>query len=284
MKKASTAEHWGADVLGDIFTNGKIDVFKNLYQLFIKVTASTVLVYFRYNTGTAFINGATILWGYIILFICGAAGTLIDYDYHLAGVPTTGKSSSTFFFGSIILFLIVGIYRRKEALRNLQRMDGKGEPRYSGDTGLSHLWLPFKKLTEPFGISVNRGQVEKWWEFDEYKFQKYVEPAFIILIGLIFKSMGFSYGTYLIIGAMSANLHVLHLENNYFKIKQETWDAQVLSTIVKYRDDPDTPREEGAIIQHGIIRNDKDFNKWKSQSRKRSPFEIQNSITNINSV
>lgn len=274
QEQSQSAEHWATDVLGDVITWGNLDLFKKFWQLFIKLCAASVLVFFRFRTGTRFISGATVFWGYLLMSLCWSLETMQRSNSFLSmGQASSGKSSMGLFWIAMLAFAIVGLYRRYESRKNLRRYDGEGKPRYSADCGLSHLWLPFKRIVEPLGIIARPDEPGYWRQMDEYNFQKYVEPALIVGGGLLLLTMGYAgFGYYLIIGGLSSFIMVQQLEDNYFRMKQNTWDATVLSTIVQQKDEP-VQRLEGAVIQKAIIRSDKGFEKWQESVRERPYFE-----------
>jgi hypothetical protein len=273
-KQSKSPEHWASEVFGDILTKGNMDIIKNLWHLFTKLNASTALVFFRYRMGTKFMNGATLFWGYVVMTLCWMIEQTARVDIGLTtGKAPEGKSSMVLFVLTIIAFGIVGVYHLFESRRNLRRTDGRGKPRYSADGGLSILWTPFSRLLEPFGLLPAHGERVRWWQLNEFKFQKFIEPLLIVLIGLLFRQLGYGYfGSYIIIAGYSAFMLLVHLEDNYFEKKQEMWDAQVLSSVVQERDHP-TERLEGVVVQQAIIRSDADFEGWHTAYRNESRFE-----------
>lgn len=262
------------DVLGDIITRGKIDIVKRLWRLFVKIQASVALVFFRFRTGTRFISSATLFCGYLVMTLCWMVEQTYRSEVMISTKETpVGESSAVLLVLAILSFGIVGTVHLFESRRNLRRTDGQGTPRYSGDTGLSLLWIPFQQLVTPLGWGAPVSGLPRWWQWTEYKFQKFIEPLLILLIGILFQQFGyFAFGGYIILCAFCAFMLMVHMEDSYFEMKQESWDAEVLSGVVKHRDTP-VERQQGAVVQQAIIRSDPGFEQWKQSAAEQSTFK-----------
>lgn len=255
MKKLSkTPEHWASDVFGDIFTNGWMDAYKNLWRLLVKLSSTTVLVFLRYRCGTRFVSGATIFWGYTLVSLFWIADVLIGFS-----------NSVPMFWTYNLCFAAVALFRIIESRFNLRRHDGKARLRYGGDTGLSHLWIPFKLLFGSMGLVPKDGKITHWWQLDEFRFQRFVEPALIIFIGYLFQKIGYgAFGFYIILGGMCSYMLMQQMADAYYETKQQKWDAQVLGEVIQHSDTP-LDRKKGMVVQQSLMRSDKGFEKWKAE-------------------
>lgn len=255
MKQMSKSpEHWANDVFGDMFTDGWMDVYKSLWRLFVKLSSTTVLVFLRYRTGTRFVSGASIFWGY----------TLVSLFWLFELLIGSYESVPVFWFYNI-LFAVVALFRILESRFNLRRHDGKAQIRYGGDTGLSHLWMPFKMLFGSTGLIPRDGKIKHWWQLDEFAFQRFVEPALILLIGWLFQKIGYdAFGFYIQIGGVCSFLLMQQYSDVYFETKQQKWDAEALGEVIQYSDAP-ADRDRGMVVQQSLLRTDKGFQQWKAE-------------------
>lgn len=255
MKKMhNSPEDWASSVFGDLFTNGWMDAINGIWRLIVKLTASTSLVFLRHQTGTRFISGATLFWGYMLVAIFWILDVLLG----------SGKSVSLFIQFNL-LFAVVTLYRVIESRYNLRRQDGKGRKRYGGDTGLSHLWPFFKGVLSATPIIPQDGGARHWWQLDEYKFQRFVEPLFIWFVGSIMWKLGFgSFGFFLQFSALCAFMLMQQFSDAYYETKQQKWDAEIIGQVIQHSDEP-VERKSGMVAQQSLVRSDKGFERWKAQ-------------------
>lgn len=269
QKQSKSAEHWASSVFGDILTGGWIDAIAGLWQLYVKLSAASVLVFLHFRTGTRFISNPTIIWTYFMI------GLFWFLEVLLSG---SAKSVQMFITYNSI-FAIIGFYRVFESRQNLRRTDGKGNKRYGGDPGLSHLWIPFKALLIATNIVPKNGIAQYWWQIDEFKFQRFFEPALVILFSYVFDFFGYSgFSAFIFMGGVCSYLLMAKMADNYYESKQGMWDAEIMGQMIESGTEP-VNREMGMVAQQSIVRSDKNFEEWRTQQEELHQFEKAETIT-----
>ncbi len=250
----NTPENWLNDIFGEFMTGGWVEAYKGFARLIIKLNAATCLVFLRHQTGTRFISSATLIWGFILIALFWMGDVLIGSANSLTAFTYFGYA-----------FALTALYRIFESRKNLRRRDGKAAKRYGGDTGLSHLWLPFKTLMSSTTIIAKTGEVSHWWQLDEYKFQRFIEPLTLWVIGSFMWTLGYgSFGFFIQFSAVSSFMLMQSMADAFYETKQQKWDAELISGIVSQVDKP-VERERGMVVQQSLMRSAKDFDKWRRQ-------------------
>ncbi|MCB0564950.1 MAG: hypothetical protein KDD01_11290 [Phaeodactylibacter sp.] len=268
-KKVDTPEEWAFEVLAEPLTMGLgLDFIRGVQALFFKSVASCVTVFFRHRLGTRTLTGGTLLSGWTLLMLFW----LLDQAQNR--MSSGPDSSNLFWLHSLALFL-VGSLHIWNSRRNLRRQDGKETPRHGDESGLSWLWPLFARSLAPFGMIYDGKGTQKWYQFTEYSFQKWVEPILAVITGMMFISAGHEmYGMVLIFAGMSMKILLQMAENQFYKAKQSTWDAEIASGLLN---DSGTaqgqPEPAGMVMQRTLLkRSEKDFQKWRKQKRTEAVF------------
>lgn len=203
-KQFDNPEHWAGEVLGDAITGGYYTLARNVSLVLTKILAAIGLVLLRHRFGKHFITLGTLFW----------SGGLVGILYLLAGV------SASLYLGLLGILTTLGLYHIWEARRNLRR--GRPEAaRHSLDWGTSLFWPLYVRL-------LYRMKLENSFlgNLTEFGFQKWIEPALLGLIGLVFLALGFDgFGFLLLLSSGSIFKLALFVQRDYYNMKQRMIDA-----------------------------------------------------------
>lgn len=286
-KQFQTPEQWANDAFAELAFKGQFQLYRNLTYLMLKTTAASFLVFFRHNFGSRTLSFSTILWGSVVvsLFLLKEIFGLATRRITLYEGNTEGATDSlTLFWLHILVFAGLTVYHIYESRKNLRRTDGNEEIRYGQDTGLS-LFYPFvSNLLKPFGFVYDGTGKRRWYHLDEYKFQKWIEPLALLMIGIFFKVIGFgTYGSYFVFGAFCIYLMISMEEEKYLEFKQNHWDSKFAAGLMTEINDPgkSTNRRSGMVVQQALMRSDGDFLKWKEQKEENPLFDNVPPVNNV---
>jgi len=253
MRPSESIENWMGEVAAETATRGKYMLLVGISVLLIKLSTVSVLAFLRYRVGVKFISFGTIIWAlslHILLF----------FGFGLAQAnPSNIKALILLMFS----FILITIWHMTEARFNLHRRHS--QPRHSADPGRSFLWLMLKPLLVLLKLAAPKGQVPRWWQFHEWRFQRFVEPIIIYLLGGYLQNLGlFEFGGFIQIAALCSFIYQQKMQNNFNKLKQKIIDSRAISTAVNQSAQPtQTPSRQRNNVFERPLRDRADFEKWR---------------------
>lgn len=267
--------------------SGDSEMYRNFAYMVLRNASTSFLVFLRYKFGSRTLSAFTIFWSGAVmgLFLLKEFTGLATRRISLyQGNPEGANVSTTLFWLHFMLFIGLTVYHIYESRKNLRRTDGKGEIRHGMDTGLSIFYPLVANLLKPFGFVYDGVGEPRWYHLNEYKFQKWVEPLALILIGIFFKVLGFGvYGTYFIFGAFCIAYMISLEEEKFFQFKQNHWDSKIGGEIMSEVDGSQQPinRRSGMVVQQTLMRTDGGFQQWKEQKDKDQLFDNAPPVNNV---
>lgn len=230
----NSPEQWANEAFLEAATGGRLNIFRNFYHLLTKIGATSVLVFFHRRFGVRVVNYGSTSWGVTLLFLILVFSSLLYAEQQIrTGQVDEGITSRLFYTIHLVLFFSLSIYHWIEGRINLRRRSG-GEKRYSYDLGESLLWPLFSRLFSKTSLIYDGVHHTAWYALTQWGFQKWVEPMIAITIGIIFYAFGLTgYGTYLLFCGVSIFLHIQTLDNAYFELRQQQWDAKQSSETLQ---------------------------------------------------
>lgn len=223
------AEEWSGDLFGEMITGGRLGLFRNISFMITKITAASTLVLLRRRFGVYFITWGTLYWcaltnGILLLLSKGTSATVMTVYWFL-----------------MVLAFLWHILEARRSLRN----SVPGKARHSLDWGSSLLWMPFVHLVFKANL-----QDTFLGRMTEYAFQKWVEPLFLIVSGLILTVFGFyGFGGLLIFSGVSILKIAFIIERNYYEMKQRSIDAGEYSQVVNGAQESPRPRSNRVVTR-----------------------------------
>lgn len=267
-RKFRSPEEWATEMYGQWLFRGYFEAVRNLFYLLLKLNATTVLVFMRRKFGTRSIGSGTIFYGGFFFGFC----MILDMIFHIGG--SVSALSLGVFFTYATVYYVVAFFHNWESWRNLRREDGRGELRHGHSMGVSLIWPIIVMIFGSTGLINDGTSYTRWYQLDHFKFQKYVEPMFLILLSQLVADTGFSgFSNFLLFGGISVYFWIKLEEDNYYRLKQDSIDAEILSYIVK---DPqsDIAEQTGLVIQNSLFRRStREYEQWRRDRQPERRFE-----------
>ena len=240
MKQAKSVEAWMDQAMVERATKGKYMLFKGIFALILKLSSVNLMVFLRYKLGTRFISIGTIRWVFslhlIVFFI-------------MASLNADAVSIRLLFYMAL-LFIPVAIWRVLESRWNLYRRNA--QVRHGADMGRSYLWRLLSFFLRRIG-------------FNEWRFQFWIEPLLIFVIGGWIEACGF--GFYLQLCAIGCFLYQLQLYRNYHHVKQKMMDSKILSQAVQEESRQRTSNiDRSPPIFKRSLRDKPELENWKANN------------------
>lgn len=270
-----THEEWAVEGLANMLTRGHLDIVRNFFYLLVRVTAAQTTVFFRAKFGSKAVSLGTVLWGWLLFAGIWSFETIGRVDFKMSyGTDMAGNSSVWLFWLHLVLFIGFALYRILEAKRNLRLHI---QERHGEDTGISLLWPLVARLLRPMGLVSEDASYTAWYQLNEFKFQKWIEPAGVILLGLLFKELEFSaYGSFLILSGLSIMLMVSIQEMNYYTFRQSQWDAKIASGLLD-NSEGDVTQRSGMVVPRTLMAQETaDYERWRES--RINPFDQAETI------
>ena len=226
-KNYQNVEEWSGDVIGHVLTGGNLQGYRNISFLFRKAYAASTLILMRHRFGVNFVTWGTLIWVWLVLGL-----------FRLISDP----GSSILIAIHFVAVMIVGVFRIRESRKNLRNLD-RGDARHSMDWGSSLLIPYFAKLVNklklddhPFIRSMN-----------EFYFQKWIEPAFLVLIGVIsIMIQCYVFAVLMITSATCIFWMARKIERDYYATVQKAIDAGENAEIM--RSTQEVPRTPNRVV------------------------------------
>ncbi len=282
QRKYHTPEQMMGDVVLDYVTRGFLDIFRNIFRLIVRVHASMVTIFFRHKFGTRGFNNATLIFGWCAFSLISAAELLFHVDRSmLTGVELPEQLDTLVFSFHLTLFLLFGLYRIWEATNNLKKNRVK---RHGDGTGYSLLYPLAYRLLNPLGLIHDGTDYPRWYQLDPRKFQKWVEPTLVILLGWIFAKFGYSfYGSFIMFCGICVFLLAFEQEQVLYEQRQREWDAEISSLSMQEGDEDgaDYGHRGGLVIAPTLVSSERAYRRWRQRhdsDQAPSPHPVKDSI------
>lgn len=279
-KTANNHEDWAVEGLSNMLLKGNLDIVRNFFFLLVRIIAAQTTVFFRCRFGSRAINLGTVLFGWLLLSLIWGFEGLSRLDFKMTtGHAPEGESSMFLFWLHLAVFAGFALYRIFESSRNLRT---RREMRHSEDTGLSILWPLVARFLVPFGLITDGSIKPTWYQLDEFKFQKWIEPLMVISMGFVVSKFGYeAYGTFLKLSGVSIYIMVQIQEMNFYSFIQSQWDAGMAANLMEPTgaSGVSSQRSTGMVVTRCLInQNDSSYQQWRQSQT--SPFEQNEPVLN----
>lgn len=279
-KTANNHEDWAVEGFSNMLLKGNLDIVRNFFFLLVRIIAAQTTVFFRCRFGSRAINLGTIFLGWLLLSLVWGFEGLGRLDFKMkTGLTQEGEASTWLFFLHLAVFAGFAFYRIFESSRNLQQ---RREMRHSEDTGLSILFPLIARFLAPFGLITDGSVKPGWYQLDEFKFQKWIEPLMVILLGVAVSKLGYgAYGTFLKLSGVSIYIMVQIQEMNFYSFIQSQWDAGMAANLMEPTGSggPSSQRSSGMVVTRCLInQNDPNYQQWRQSQT--NPFEQNEPVLN----
>lgn len=261
-RKNVSQEEWAMEGLANMLTRGHLDFVRNFFYLLVRVTAAQSTVFFRSCFGTKAISFGTMVWGWLLFSVLWSFETLGRVDFRMKfGTEMDGNPSFLLLVIHLILFVGFALYRMVESTRNLQNYI---EERHSESTGISLLWPAAYRILARFNLVTDADGYTAWYQMNEFKFQKWIEPAGVILFGLLMKDLEFTvYGNFLILSGISILMTASVQEMNFYSFRQSQWDAQIAAGLIDNPEEQVTRRSGMVAARSLIAKENAEYERWR---------------------
>jgi len=279
-KTANNHENWAVEGMSNMLLKGNLDIVRNFFYLLVRITAAQTTVFFRCRFGSRAINLGTVLFGWLLLSLVWGFETLGRLNIKMGtGQYPEGEASVGLFWLHLFVFAGFAFYRIYESSRNLRQ---RQEMRHSEDTGLSILFPLVARFLAPFGLITDGSVKPAWYQLDEFKFQKWIEPLIVILMGVAVSKFGYeAYGTFLKLSGLSIFIMVQIQEMNFYSFIQSQWDAGMAANLIESPGSGGSSpqRSSGMVVTRCLInQNDSNYQQWRQSQN--SPFEQTEPVLN----
>ena len=259
-------------MMGEFVTLGRFDLLNGLLRIIQEVACWSILPILRFRFGTNAFGLYTILWVFIFLGLLTSIDALfghisripfLGFEYHVKIIPL--KLHRFWWFWLVLFHYVHMNWEVKK----------RGVKRYSLSAGRSWLailagYIPVDRLVARFP------QAESWlWKLtSEHYIQRFIEPALVVLAGLLFRSSGFAfYGGFLIVCGVALYLKAQGEVNESWKVLQSQIDAELLSEMVL------ADSEKSVAQKTGYVMRRKTLNAMQQQYQRTQRAGVQGNLT-----
>ena len=273
-------EEWAVEGLSNMLLKGNLDIVRNIVYLLVRITAAQTTAFLHCRFGSRALNLGTVLFGWLLLSLVWGFEGLGRINFKMTtGQAPEGESSMFLFWLHLAVFAGFAFYRMYESSRNLRQ---RREMRHSEDTGLSVLWPLVARFLAPFGLITDGSVKPAWYQLDEFKFQKWIEPLIVILLGMTVSKFGYeAYGTFLKLSGVCIFVMVQIQELNFYSFIQSQWDAGMAANLMEPAGagGVSSQRSTGMVVTRILMnQNDSRYQQWRQSQT--SPFEQNEPVLN----